>query len=82
MLFLKVINVSCLQRWNIFNKRKGRTLDLNKWFKGYQYLLHKLKQGKISQNLLNEVRQITYSLYRLKEINKKGYNNVINSIKL
>ena len=32
-------------------------------------------------NLLNEVRQIAYSLYQSKEITKKVYNNIIKSIK-
>ena len=31
-------------------------------------------------NLLNEVRQIVYSLYQSKEITKKVYNNIIMSI--
>ena len=35
-----------------------------------------------SENLLNEIGQIIYSLYREKEITKKVYNNIINSIKL
>ena len=33
-----------------------------------------------SENVLNEVRQITYSLYRAKEITKKVYSNIMNSI--
>ena len=40
------------------------------------------KAGNTSENLLNEIRNITYSLYRAKENNKKSYNNIINSIKL
>ena len=40
------------------------------------------KAGNTSENLLNEIRNITYSLYRAKENNKKLYNNIINSIKL
>ena len=44
--------------------------------------LVQVKAGNISENLLNEIRQIIYSLYRTKEITKKGYNNIINSIKL
>ena len=35
-----------------------------------------------SESLLNEIRQIVYSLYRSKEITKKVYNNIINSIKV
>ena len=31
------------------------------------------------ENLLNEIRQIIYSLYRSKEITKKVYNNLIKS---
>ena len=38
------------------------------------------KVGNTSKNLLNETRQIIYSLYQLKEITKRVYNNVMNSI--
>ena len=38
--------------------------------------------GNNSESLLNEIRQIVYSLYRSKEITKKVYNNIINSIKV
>ena len=44
--------------------------------------LREVKVGNISETLLNEIRQIIYSLYRAKEINKKVYNNIMNSIKL
>ena len=40
------------------------------------------KAGNNSESLLNEIRQIVYSLYRSKEITKKVYNNIINSIKV
>ena len=42
--------------------------------------LAKVKVGNTSENLLNELRQIIYSLYQSKEITKKGYNNIMNSI--
>ena len=35
-----------------------------------------------SEKLLNEIKQIIYSLYRAKEITKKVYNKIMNSIKL
>ena len=35
--------------------------------------LAQLKSGNTSENLLNEIRQIIYSLYRVKEINKKVF---------
>ena len=40
------------------------------------------KAGNNSESLLNEMRQIVYSLYRSKEITKKVHNNIINSIKV
>ena len=39
-----------------------------------------VKAGNTSENLLNKIRQIIYSLYRAKEITKKVYNNIMNSI--
>ena len=59
-----------------------------KLFNDYYFLVseakhkEKLKAGNTSENLLNEIRQIIYSLYRGKEITKKVYNNIMNSIKL
>ena len=44
--------------------------------------LAQLKAGNTSENLLNEIRQIIYFLYRAKEITKKVYNFIINSIKV
>ena len=44
--------------------------------------LAQVKTVKTSENLLNEIRQIIYSLYWAKEITKNVYNNIINSIKL
>ena len=41
-----------------------------------------VKAGNISENLLNEIRQIIYSLHRANEITKKVYNNKMDSIKL
>ena len=42
--------------------------------------LAQVKAGTASENLLNEIRQIIYSLYREKEIAKKVYNNIMNLI--
>ena len=39
--------------------------------------LAQVKVGNKSENLLNEMRQIIYSLYRAKEITKKICNNII-----
>ena len=44
--------------------------------------LAQVKAGNTSENLLNEIRQNIYSLHQEKEITKKVYNNIMNSIKL
>ena len=44
--------------------------------------LAQVKAGNTFENLLNEIRQIMNSLYRRKEITKKLYNKIMNSIKL
>ena len=43
--------------------------------------LAQVKAGNTSENLHNKIRQIIYSLHRAKEIFKKVYNNIMNSIK-
>ena len=44
--------------------------------------LARVKAGNNSENLLNEIKQIIYSLYQSNEITKKVYNNIIESIQL
>ena len=44
--------------------------------------LAQVKLGNNSEDLLNEIRQTVYSLYQLKQITKKVYNNIIKSIQL
>ena len=41
-----------------------------------------VKVGKTSENLLNEISQVINLLYQTKEITKKVYNKIMNSIKL
>ena len=41
-----------------------------------------VKVGDTSEDLLNEIRQIIYSLFRAKIITKQVHNNIMNSIKL
>ena len=42
--------------------------------------LAQLKAGNNSESLLNEIRQIVYSLCQSKQIARKVYNNIIKSI--
>ena len=39
-------------------------------------VLAQVKAGNNSENLLNEIKQIIYSLYQSKEITKNVYNNI------
>ena len=42
--------------------------------------LAKLKAGNISQKLINEIKQLSYSLYHSKKLTKRIYNRLINAI--
>ena len=42
--------------------------------------LAQVKASNNSENLLNEIKQIVYSLYQSKEITKKVYNNLMKSL--
>ena len=44
--------------------------------------LSQVKVGNTTENLLKEIRQIIYYLYREKETTKQVYNNIINLIKV
>ena len=44
--------------------------------------LAQVKASNNSESLLNEIRQIVYSLYQSKQITKKVYNNIIKSINI
>ena len=59
-----------------------KILTPNQMLKRLLIALAQVKAGNNSESLLNEIRQIVYSLYRSKEITEKVYNNIINSIKV
>ena len=59
-----------------------KILTPNQMLKRLSIALAQVKADNNSDSLLNEIRQIVYSFYRSKEITKKVYNNIINSIKL
>ena len=65
--------------------QEGKELKIltpNQMLKRLPIALAQVKAGNNLESLLNEIRQIVYSLYRSKEITKKVYNNIINSIKV
>ena len=47
---------------------------------GLPIFLAQLKVGNDSEKLKNEIRQLSYSLYRSKKLSKGIYNNLINTI--
>ena len=44
--------------------------------------LEQVKAGNTFENSRNEIKQVIHPLYKAKEITKKVYNNIMNSIKL
>ena len=74
-----------LEAKKLARKQEGKGLKIltpNQMLKRLPIVLAQIKAGNNSESLLNEIRQIVYSLYRSKEITKKVYNNIINSIKV
>ena len=65
------------------NKMKGRGLKIltpKQMLQRLPIALAQVKSGNNSESLLNEIRQIVYSLYQSKQITKKVSNNIIKSI--
>ena len=70
---------------NIYDLKQGTRLKIltpKQMLQRLTIALAQIKAGKNSQSLLNEIRQIVYSLYQSKEITKNVYNNIIKSIKI
>ena len=67
------------------NETKGKGLKIltpKQMLQRLPIALAQVKAGNNSESLLNEIRQIVYSLYQSKQITKKVYNNIIKSIQL
>ena len=69
------------------NMMKLREKDINKKILTPKQMLQRLpialaqvKAGNNSESLLNKIRQIVYYLYQSKQITKKVYNHIIESI--
>ena len=70
---------------NIYEAKQGAVLKMltrKQMLQRLPIALAQIKAGNNSKSLLNEIRQIVYSLYQSKEITKKVYNNIIKSIKV
>ena len=67
------------------NKTEGnglKILTLKKILQRLPISLAKVKAGNNLESLLNEIRQIVYSLYQSKQITKKAKNSIIKSINI
>ena len=65
----------------IATTEKGlKILTLKQMLQRLPIALAEVKAGNNSKSLLNETRQIVFSLYQSKEITKKVYNNITKSI--
>ena len=70
---------------NAMNKTSGKRLKIltpKQVLQRLSIALAQLKTGNNSESLLNEIKQIIYSLYQPKEITKIVYDNIIKSIQL
>ena len=81
--FMMIILQWFLKLKKASEKQEGTVLKILTPKQTLQRLPIALAQGKAgnhSQSLLNEIRQIFYSLYQSKQITKKTYNHIIKSI--
>ena len=75
-----LISRSC--RDKVFDHSNIKTLTPKQMLQRSSIAFGQAKAGNSSENLLNEFRQIIYSLYQAKEITKNINSNRMNSIKL
>ena len=67
------------------NETKGtglRILTPKQMLQRLSIALAQIKAGNNLESLLNEIRQVLYSLYQSKQIIKNIFNNIIKSIQL
>ena len=65
------------------NETKGKGIKIlipKKVLQRLPIAIAQVKAGNNSENLLNKIREIIYSLYQSKEITKKVYNNLMKSL--
>ena len=66
-----------------YRATKGKGLEIltpKQMLQRLPIALAQVKAGNNSESLLNEIRQIVYSLHQSKQITEKVYNNIIKSI--
>ena len=79
--FIEDYGSMILEAKKLAREQEGTGLKIltpNQMLKRLPIALAQVKARNNSESLLNEIRQIVYSLYRSKEISKKVCNNIIN----
>ena len=72
--FIEDYGSMILEAKKLAREQEGTGLKIltpNQMFKRLPITLAQIKAGRNSESLLNEIRQIVYSLYRSKEFTKK-----------
>ena len=85
IIFIEDHGSMILEAKRLAKEKEGTGLKIltpNQMLKKLPIALAQIKAGNNSESLINEIRQIVYSLYRSKEITKKVYNNIIKLIKV
>ena len=81
--FIEDYSSMILEAKRLAKRRTGlKTLTPKQILQRLPMALAQIKADHNSKTLLNETRQILCSLYQLKEITKKVYNNIIKPIKI
>ena len=62
--------------------KRLKTLTLKQKVQRLLIAIEQVNKGKTSENLLSKIRQIIYSLYQVKAITQKVYDNIMNSVKV
>ena len=79
-LMILVVKRKCAEKTT---KNKGlQILSPKQMLQRLPIALTQVKAGKTSESLLNEIKQIIHSVHRSKEVTKKVYNHIMNSIKV
>ena len=74
--------IVCETKYKSIHGEVVKILNAKQMFQRLQTALAQVKAGNTSGNLLNNIRQIIYSLHWPKEITIKVCNNTMNSIKV
>ena len=81
LIFFDDYSLMMSEAKNKITKATGlKILTLKQMLQRSPIALAQVKAGNNSENSLNEIRKIAYSLYQSKEIPKRVYNNIIKSI--